>query len=85
VTQWVLPVSASTPLYLLACVPASVGVSSPAPNLLLTLPVVASIYDGIVTHWDDPAIAALNPAPVALPHEPIRLFALQARPGSTQH
>lgn len=36
------------------------------PELRLTGPVVASIYLGDITAWDDPAIAALNPG-VALP------------------
>jgi len=33
-------------------------------------PVLAGIYSGAITHWDDPAIKAMNPG-VALPHRAI--------------
>jgi phosphate transport system substrate-binding protein len=39
-------------------------------NIKLNGPVIAAIYSGAVTEWDDPAIAAMNPG-VKLPHEKI--------------
>lgn len=39
-------------------------------RLHLTGPVTAKIFLGQITHWDDPAITALNPG-IDLPHAPI--------------
>ena len=41
-------------------------------ELKLNGPVMADIYLGRITHWDDPRLIALNPH-VALPHAPIQL------------
>jgi phosphate transport system substrate-binding protein len=42
-------------------------------SLILDGPIAAKIFNGTVTTWNDPAIAALNPG-VALPAEPIRVI-----------
>jgi phosphate transport system substrate-binding protein len=42
-------------------------------HLHLTGPVIASIYLGSITNWNDPAIKALNPG-VSLPSLPISVF-----------
>jgi phosphate transport system substrate-binding protein len=39
-------------------------------HLKLSGPVLAGMYEGKITHWDDPQIAKLNPG-VKLPHEAI--------------
>jgi phosphate transport system substrate-binding protein len=55
------------------------GVSSP---LRLSGPILASIYLGTVTSWDDPAIIRLNTG-VALPHRPIHVFHRSDGSGTT--
>ena len=60
--------------------PTAVGGVVPVINLLglnpgelkLTGPLLAEIYLGRITHWDDPKLVAVNPH-VALPHAPIQL------------
>jgi phosphate transport system substrate-binding protein len=42
-------------------------------SLILDGPTAAKIFNGALTTWNDPAIAALNPG-VALPAEPIRVI-----------
>jgi phosphate transport system substrate-binding protein len=44
-----------------------------ATSLILDGPTAAKIFNGTLTTWNDPAIAALNPG-VALPAEPIRVI-----------
>ncbi len=41
-----------------------------AKNLKFSGPVLAGIYSGKITTWDDPALAKLNPG-IKLPHKPI--------------
>jgi phosphate transport system substrate-binding protein len=43
---------------------------SPITNLKLNSAVLAGMFTGVITNWNDPAIAALNPG-VLLPHNPI--------------
>lgn len=43
---------------------------SPIANLKVNSAVLAGIFTGVITSWNDPAIAALNPG-VLLPHNPI--------------
>ncbi|MBS0632772.1 MAG: phosphate ABC transporter substrate-binding protein PstS [Verrucomicrobia bacterium] len=40
------------------------------PNLRIDAPTLAAIYLGKITHWNDPALAALNPS-LTLPDRPI--------------
>jgi phosphate transport system substrate-binding protein len=42
-------------------------------SLKLDAPTLAKIFNGTITSWDDPAIAAINPG-TSLPSEPIRVF-----------
>jgi phosphate transport system substrate-binding protein len=42
-------------------------------SLILDGPAAARIFNGAITAWNDPAIAALNPG-IALPAEPIRVI-----------
>ena len=48
--------------------PSTTGV--PVTNLRLDAPTVLSIFTGVISNWNDPAIASLNPG-VALPSTPI--------------
>ena len=49
------------------------------PRLHLTGPVIAQIFLGQISDWNDPAIAALNPG-ISLPHAPI--FVMHRADGS---
>ena len=51
------------------------------PNLRLSGDVLAQVYLGHITHWNDPAIVKLNPA-MALPNLPIRVIYRPAGKGS---
>jgi phosphate transport system substrate-binding protein len=53
-------------------------------NLVLTPDVVAKIFLGQITTWDDPAIAALNDG-VALPSETITVFYRSDESGTTDN
>ena len=62
-----------------------VNIEGIAPGQLkLTGPVLADIYLGKITKWNDPAIAALNPG-VKLPDEPITVGAPRRRLGHDVH
>jgi phosphate transport system substrate-binding protein len=56
------------------------GVSQP---LVFSGAVLAGIYDGTITNWNDPAIAALNPG-VALPDAPITAVHRSDGSGTTE-
>lgn len=51
-------------------------------SLRLNSSVLAAIYLGTITYWDDPAIQQLNPG-VALPHEAIQVFHRSDSSGTT--
>ncbi len=51
------------------------------PDLSLNKAVLSAIYSGKITHWDDPAIATLNPTE-SLPNLPIQAATRPARSGS---
>ena len=51
-------------------------------QLHLTGPVIARIYLGQITHWDDPAISALNPG-ISLPGAPITVIHRSDGSGTT--
>ena len=53
-------------------------------NLKLTPTVIANIFQGNITSWSDPAIAALNPG-VNLPSTPITLAVRSDSSGTTQN
>jgi phosphate transport system substrate-binding protein len=53
-------------------------------KLQLTAPVIANIFEGRVTNWDNPAIAADNPG-VKLPNEPITLAVRSDSSGTTEN
>ncbi len=54
----------------------------PAGRLHLTGPVVAKIFLGQITRWNDPAITALNPG-IAVPDEPITVVHRSDGSGTT--
>ena len=54
------------------------------PNLRLTGPVIAGIFQGTITSWSDPAIAADNPG-VRLPATPITIVHRSDSSGTTQN
>jgi len=53
-------------------------------KLILTPAVTAKIFNGLITTWNDPAIAALNPG-VTLPAEPIKVFFRSDDSGTTDN
>jgi len=53
-------------------------------KLILTPAVTAKIFNGVITTWNDPAIAALNPG-VTLPAEPIKVFFRSDDSGTTDN
>lgn len=53
-------------------------------TLRLSGPVIADIFQGTITNWSDPAIAADNPG-VALPHTPITIVHRSDLSGTTQN
>lgn len=53
-------------------------------DLRLSGPVTAGIFQGTITHWNDPAIAADNPG-VTLPDIPITIVHRQDSSGTTQN
>ncbi|MCV7009901.1 phosphate ABC transporter substrate-binding protein PstS [Mycobacterium gordonae] len=54
------------------------------PALNLDGPTAARVFNGAITHWNDPAIAALN-AGVALPAEPIRVVFRSDQSGTSDN
>jgi phosphate transport system substrate-binding protein len=50
-------------------------------DLVLERSVLADIFCQNITHWNDPRIAATNPA-ITLPNQPINIF-IMAEPGGT--
>lgn len=54
------------------------------PALNLDGPTAARVFNGTVTTWNDPAIAALNPG-VALPAEPIRVIFRSDQSGTSDN
>ena len=53
-------------------------------NLVLNADVAAKIFNGAVTTWNDPAIAALNSG-VSLPSTPIKIFFRSDESGTTEN
>ncbi len=53
-------------------------------DLTLTPEVAAGIFNGTVTTWDDPVIAAIN-ADVELPNSPIKVFFRSDESGTTEN
>ena len=53
-------------------------------NLVLNADVAAKIFDGKITTWNDPAIAALNSG-VTLPATPIKVFFRSDESGTTEN
>ena len=53
-------------------------------KLILTPAVTAKIFNGVVTMWNDPAIAAINPG-VTLPAEAIKVFFRSDESGTTEN
>jgi phosphate transport system substrate-binding protein len=53
-------------------------------KLQLSAPVIADIFQGKITNWDDPAIKADNPG-VTLPSEPITLAVRSDSSGTTEN
>jgi phosphate transport system substrate-binding protein len=53
-------------------------------SLILDGPTAARIFNGAITTWNDPAVAALNPG-VALPAEPIRVLFRSDESGTTDN
>ncbi len=53
-------------------------------ELVLTPEVIADIFNGKVTTWDDASIAKINPG-VALPSEPIKVFFRSDESGTTEN
>jgi phosphate transport system substrate-binding protein len=53
-------------------------------KLILTPAVTAKIFNGLITTWNDPAIAAINPG-VTLPAEPIKVFFRSDDSGTTDN
>ena len=56
------------------------GVSS----LILNADVAAKIFNGVITTWNDPAIAAINPG-VTLPSTPVKVFFRSDESGTTEN
>jgi phosphate transport system substrate-binding protein len=53
-------------------------------KLQLTAPVIANIFEGRITNWDDPSIKADNPG-VSLPNEPISIAVRSDSSGTTEN
>ena len=53
-------------------------------KLILTPSVTAKIFNGAITTWNDPAIAAINPG-VTLPAEPIKVYFRSDESGTTDN
>jgi phosphate transport system substrate-binding protein len=53
-------------------------------KLIMTPSVAAKIFNGVITTWNDPAIAAINPG-TTLPAEPIRVFFRSDESGTTDN
>ena len=53
-------------------------------KLILTPAVTAKIFNGVITTWNDPAIAAINPG-VTLPAEAIKVFFRSDESGTTDN
>jgi phosphate transport system substrate-binding protein len=53
-------------------------------KLIMTPVVAAKIFNGVITKWNDPAIAAINPG-VTLPAEPIKVFFRSDESGTTDN
>jgi phosphate transport system substrate-binding protein len=53
-------------------------------KLILTPAVTAKIFNGVITTWKDPAIAAINPG-VTLPSEAIKVFFRSDESGTTDN
>jgi phosphate transport system substrate-binding protein len=53
-------------------------------KLILTPAVTAKIFNGVITKWNDPAIAAINPG-VTLPSEAIKVFFRSDESGTTDN
>ena len=53
-------------------------------NLVLNAEVAANIFNGVVTTWNDPAIAALNSG-ATLPAAPIKVFFRSDESGTTEN
>ena len=62
----------------------SYNLSSLSKPLQLSAPVIASIFDGKITKWNDPAIATDNPG-VTLPSTPIIVAVRSDSSGTTQN
>jgi len=60
------------PLWAYAFVPITHVAEAGAVPLLLDVPVLCRIFSGNVTHWNDPALTALNPS-ASLPARPIEV------------
>src|ERR1019366_5173953 len=54
------------------------------PKLVLTPSVTAKIFNGVITTWNDPAIAAINKG-VTLPATPIKIFFRSDESGTTDN
>ena len=53
-------------------------------KLILTPAVTAKIFNGVITRWNDPAIAAINPG-VTLPAQAIKVFFRSDESGTTDN
>jgi phosphate transport system substrate-binding protein len=53
-------------------------------KLTMTPDVAAKIFNGVITSWNDPAIAKVNPG-VTLPSEPIKVFFRSDESGTTDN
>ncbi|MEO8518690.1 MAG: phosphate ABC transporter substrate-binding protein PstS [Dermatophilaceae bacterium] len=53
-------------------------------KLVLTPAVTAKIFNGVITTWNDAAIAAINPG-VSLPAEPVKVFFRSDESGTTDN
>jgi phosphate transport system substrate-binding protein len=53
-------------------------------KLTMTPDVAAKIFNGVITSWNDPAIAKINPG-VTLPSEPIKVFFRSDESGTTDN
>lgn len=53
-------------------------------KLVLTPDVTAKVFNGTITTWNDPAIAAINPG-VTLPAKPIKVFFRSDESGTTEN
>ena len=63
---------------------ASPTTSSGVDKLILTPAVAADIFNGKITTWNDPAIAAINPG-VTLPSTAIKVFFRSDESGTTEN